>query len=217
MFTGIVEEIGAVRRLSRVGRGYSLSVQARTVLGETKPGDSIAVNGVCLTVTHLTGHSFTVGLSPETRERTNLLHLAAGVPVNLERSLTPHSRLGGHFVQGHVDGVGVIASLRREEDALWITVQAPDTLLRYIVPQGYVALDGVSLTVVTVTNSHFVVQLVAYTQQQITLSRQPVGYVLNIEVDVLGKYVEKLLTYRRQPELPTSLTPDFLAAHGFTG
>lgn len=213
MFTGIVEEIGTVTRLWRTEQGYNLTIQAKIAPSDAQLGDSIAVNGTCLTVTNFTSDSFTVGLSPETRARTNLEHLKAGQPVNLERSLTPTTRIGGHFVQGHVDGVGTITQFRPDADALWVTVQTDPALMRYIVPKGYIALDGVSLTVVDVFEDSFTVSLVAYTQQQITLPRRQIGYQLNIEVDVLGKYVEKIMSH--QLSQPASITPEFLAQHGY--
>jgi riboflavin synthase len=215
MFTGIVEEMGVVARIQPVGGGYALTIRAQTVLEGAKLGDSIAVNGVCLTVTRLAADSFTVGLAPETRARTNLTHLRAGTRVNLERALTPMSRLGGHFVQGHVDGTGVITAFRPEEDALWLTVDAPPELMRYIVPKGFVALDGVSLTVVDTTPRNFTVTLVAYTQQHITLPQQKPGYELNIEVDILGKYIEKQLEARFGQAQSRDIDLAFLAEHGF--
>lgn len=213
MFTGIVEEMGAVTRIQRTGQGYIMTVQAKTVLMDTKVGDSIAVNGTCLTVTHLSSDTFTVSLSPETRARTNLIYLKEGQPVNLERSLTPTTRMGGHFVQGHVDGVGTVTAFRPDEDALWVTVQADKDLMHYIVPRGYVALDGVSLTVVDVFDDRFTVTLVAYTQQQIILPKQQVGDKVNIEVDVLGKYIEKIISQRLDRQGGISL--EFLAEHGY--
>ncbi|WP_298482998.1 riboflavin synthase [uncultured Chloroflexus sp.] len=193
MFTGIIEEIGIVERLSQAEGGWSLTVQAVTVLEGTALGHSIAVNGACLTVTALTDGSFTVGLSPETLRRTNLGEVQPGDGVNLERSLAVNGRIGGHFVQGHVDGTGVIRSFRPEGDSLWVTVEAEPALLRYIVPKGYIAVDGTSLTVVDVLPDAFTFMLVAYTQQHITLPRKPVGSRVNLEVDVLAKYVEKFL------------------------
>jgi riboflavin synthase len=213
MFTGIIEEIGTVIRLQRTGEGYDLVVRAQMVLEDTRLGDSIAVDGVCLTVTHLGRDAFTVGLSPETRARTNLTRLRAGTAVNLERSLTPSSRLGGHFVQGHVDGVGMLNQRRPEADALWLTVTTDPDLLRYVVDKGYIALDGISLTVVETNTNSFTVQLVAYTQAQVTLPHKKVGDPLNIEVDVLGKYVEKMV--RHHTAVP-AITADFLTEHGFT-
>lgn len=193
MFTGIVEEIGTVEELSEVGGGWSLTVQASTVLEDTGLGDSLAVNGVCLTVTNMTDSAFTVGLSPETLRRTNLGDLRPGDRVNLERSLALNGRIGGHFVQGHIDGTGVIRAFRPEGDSLWVTVAAPGELLRYIVPKGYIAVDGTSLTVVDVLKDAFTFMLVAYTQQHITLPHKPVGSRVNLEVDILGKYIERLI------------------------
>jgi riboflavin synthase len=193
MFTGIVEEVGIMESLSEAAGGWSLTVKARTVLGETRPGDSIAVNGACLTVTTLAGDRFTVGLSPETLRRTNLGALRPGDGVNLERSLTMSGRVGGHFVQGHVDGTGEVRAFRPEGDSLWVTVGAAPDLLRYIVPKGYIAVDGVSLTVVDVFPDAFTFMLVAYTQQHITLPRRLADGRVNLEVDILGKYVEKFI------------------------
>lgn len=193
MFTGIVEEIGAVESLSNDAGGCSLTVRAQTVLGGARLGDSLAINGTCLTVTALNSNSFTVGLSPETLRRTNLGDLRPGDGVNLERSLAADGRIGGHFVQGHVDGTGVVRAFRPEGDSLWVTVEAAPDLLRYIVPKGYIAVDGVSLTVVSVFPDAFTFMLVAYTQQHITLPSKPPGSRVNLEVDILGKYVEKFI------------------------
>ena len=213
MFTGIVEEIGIVSRLWRTGAGYNLMIQAKTVLDDVRLGDSIAVNGTCLTVTHFDAHSFTVGLAPETRSRTNLEHLREGQRVNLERSVTPTTRMGGHFVQGHIDGVGTITQFRPDADALWVTVQTTPDIMRYIVPKGFIALDGVSLTVVDVFEDSLTVTLVAYTQQHITLPQKQTGYTINIEVDILGKYVEKIISHPSAQ--PAGISLDFLAQHGY--
>ncbi|MFK8084133.1 MAG: riboflavin synthase [Granulosicoccus sp.] len=193
MFTGIVEELGRVRDCHRDGEGYTLSVDCNTVLEGTALGDSIAVNGVCLTVTAMDSNGFVTGLAPETRHRTALESLISGSPVNLERSVTPSTRMGGHFVQGHVDGTGSIREFRRDEDALWVTITAPMDLMRYVVVKGYITLDGTSLTVVGVGDDWFSVTLVAYTQAHIVMPTKNVGDKINIEVDVLGKYVERLL------------------------
>ncbi len=214
MFTGIVEEIGTVRQLRRTDSGYELALTCKTVIEDTQLGDSIAVNGVCLTVTYLAADGFTVGLSPETRSRTNLIHLQSGSLVNLERSVTPTTRLSGHFVQGHVDGTGAITAFRRDDDALWVTIRAYPDIMRYIVPKGYIALDGASLTVVDVGNDWFTVQLVAYTQQYITLPGKSMGDTVNIEVDVLGKYVEKMLNLN-QDKASSNITFKFLAENGY--
>jgi len=193
MFTGIVEELGKVRDCRREGDGFTLSVDCSTVLENTALGDSIAVNGVCLTVTDMDKRGFVTGLAPETRNRTALESLVSGSLVNLERSVTPSTRMGGHFVQGHVDGTGTLRKFRRDEDALWVTIGAPVDLMRYVVVKGYVTLDGTSLTVVDVGKDWFNVTLVAYTQSHIVMPHKSVGEKINIEVDVLGKYVERLL------------------------
>ena len=193
MFTGIVEEVGRVQRLWQIDGGWQLRVAAASVLADVQLGHSIAINGTCLTVTEFNSESFTVGLSPETLRCTNLGDLLPAAEVNLERSLAANGRIGGHFVQGHVDGTGVIAKKQPEGDSLWLTIEAAPDLLRLIVPKGYVAIDGTSLTVVDVTSTYFTFMLVAYTQTHITLPRKPAGDRVNIEVDILGKYVKSLV------------------------
>lgn len=217
MFTGIVEELGRVRDCRRDGEGYTLSVDCSTVLEGTILGDSIAVNGVCLTVTAIDSTGFVTGLAPETRNRTALESLKKGSPVNLERSVTPSTRMGGHFVQGHVDGTGSIREFRKDEDALWVTIAAPAELMRYIVVKGYITLDGTSLTVVDVGNDWFSVTLVAYTQSHIVMPSKSCGELVNIEVDVLGKYVERLLQQGAIASGAQSIgiTDELLKEHGY--
>lgn len=193
MFTGIVEEVGRVQRLWQSADSWQLRIAAASVLADVQLGHSIAINGTCLTVTEFTPQSFTVGLSPETLRCTNLGELLTDAEVNLERSLAANGRIGGHFVQGHVDGTGVITKKQPEGDSLWLTIDPAPDLLRLIVPKGYVAIDGTSLTVVDVTSKHFTFMLVAYTQTHITLPRKPIGDRVNIEVDILGKYVKSLV------------------------
>ncbi|MEM7348459.1 MAG: riboflavin synthase [Chloroflexota bacterium] len=168
-----------------------------------------------LTVTRFTDSTFTVGLAPETRSRTNLMYLNQGSLVNLERALTPNSRLGGHFVQGHIDDVGTITAFRRDEDALWVTIQANEEIMRYIVPKGFITLDGVSLTVVDVFQNSFTVTLVAFTQLHIILPSKQTGYKVNIEVDILGKYVEKIVSLQLGQTPKQDISLDFLAQHGY--
>jgi len=213
MFTGIVEELGQVQECRPTNTGFDLVVKCSTVLGDTQLGDSIAVNGVCLTVTELTSTSFTAGLAPETRNRTNLDRLNAGDPLNLERSVTPSTRMGGHFVQGHVDTTGTIKSFKKDKDALWVAIETTDELLRYIVTKGYITLDGTSLTVVDTGDDWFNVTLVAYTQQHIVLPSKSIGDKVNIEVDVLGKYVEKLIEH--QHTSASNITADYLSEKGY--
>lgn len=174
-----------------------MRIAANTVLTDVNLGDSISVNGACLTVTDFdTSRSeFSVGLSPETLRKTSLNDLRSGSVVNLERALSPSSRMGGHFVQGHVDGTGEIVSLEPEGDSLWVKVKAPPELLKYIVPKGFIAVDGTSLTVVGVFEEEgcFNFMLVAYSQQKVVIPLKKVGEKVNLEVDILGKYVERLL------------------------
>ncbi|KAG5377670.1 hypothetical protein IGI04_025512 [Brassica rapa subsp. trilocularis] len=198
VFTGIVEEMGHVKDLGLAdhgGGGFDLKIGARVVLEDVKLGDSIAVNGTCLTVTHFDTEAFTVGLAPETLRKTSLEELERGSLVNLERALQPVSRMGGHVVQGHVDGTGVIVSMEAEGDSLWVKVRADKALLKYIVPKGFVAVDGTSLTVVDVSDgdSCFNFMLVAYTQLNVVIPTKKVGQKVNLEVDIMGKYVERLL------------------------
>lgn len=191
MFTGIVEEVGRVVE-ARFDREHpQLLIACRTVVADARPGDSIAVEGVCLTVERLTGDGFVTGLMPETLRRTALGALAPGGAVNLERSLAADGRVGGHFVQGHVDGTGTVVGKQEEGAALLVALAVPPALARYIVEKGYVAVDGASLTVVAARPDRFTVSLVRHTQEHSTLAGKPVGAAVNVEVDILGKYIER--------------------------
>jgi len=196
MFTGIVEEVGRVASLECRTGGWHLAVRSKIVSEGTRLGDSICVNGVCLTVTALQDDQLTFGLAPETLQRTNLGDLKPGDGVNLERSLPANGRFGGHFVQGHVDGTGVLVDRRPDGDSLRMAVAAEPALLRYIVPKGYIAVDGTSLTAIDVLRDRFTFMLISYTQQHIVLPTRPLGAKINLEVDILAKYAEKLLAAR---------------------
>lgn len=185
-----------MERLAEAQGGWHLTVRGPVAADGAREGDSIAVNGVCLTVTRHEGERLTFGLAPETLARTNLGDLEPGAGVNLERSLPADGRIGGHFVQGHVDGTGVLAERTPDGDSLRIAVQAEPPLLRYLVPKGYVAVDGTSLTVIDVRADRFTFMLVAYTQQHIVLPSRQIGARVNLEVDVLAKYAEKFLAGR---------------------
>ncbi|XP_042014012.1 riboflavin synthase-like [Salvia splendens] len=198
LFTGIVEEMGTIKHLGfDQPDSFTMKIQAKTVLEGVHLGDSIAVNGTCLTVTEFdtVSSEFSVGLAPETLRKTSLGELESGSLVNLERALSPSTRMGGHFVQGHVDGTGEIVELRPEGDSLWVKVKVGREILRYIVPKGFIAVDGTSLTVVDVFDDEgcFNFMLVAYTQQKVVIALKKVGQKVNLEVDILGKYVERLL------------------------
>lgn len=193
MFTGIIEEVGHVKSLCRGARSFTLEVEASLVMEDTRVGDSIATNGVCLTVTSLTGHGFTADVMPETVQRTALGELVPGSPVNLERALSLQTRLGGHIVSGHIDGTGRISDRRQDDTALWLTVECDSSLLRYIIQKGSITIQGVSLTVARVDDRSFAVSLIPHTQAATTLHQAKVGDRVNLENDVIAKYVEKLL------------------------
>lgn len=193
MFTGIIEEVGHVKSLRRGARSFTLEVDASLVMEGTQVGDSIATNGVCLTVTSLTGHGFTADVMPETVQRTALSELVPGSPVNLERALSLQTRLGGHIVSGHIDGTGRISDRRQDDTALWLTVECDSRLLRYIIEKGSITIQGVSLTVARVDERSFAVSLIPHTQAATTLHQARVGDRVNLENDIIAKYVEKLL------------------------
>lgn len=216
MFTGIIEEVGAVRQVTG-GAAGQMVISAQTVLEGTRVGDSIAVNGVCLTVTALERGAFAVDVMPQTLRQSNLGRLNVGGRVNLERAVQPAGRLGGHLVQGHADGIGQVVRTVREENALWVTIAAPPEVMRYIVLRGFVAVDGVSLTVAQVEADRFAVSLIPHTQAHITLPQQPIGYAVNLEVDIVAKYVERLLKGGAAGQGSTGAVDwDYLAEHGFS-
>ena len=200
MFTGIIEEIGTIRGIKRGNRSVVLEVQAKKVLEDLHVGDSIATNGVVM---------------PVTLSRSNLGVLHVGDRVNLERALTLYGRLGGHIVSGHVDGLGKIVGRERDENAIWITISAPAELLRYIVDKGAITIDGICLTVVAVTDTGFTVSIIPHTQDETTLVKKKIGDVVNLENDVIAKYVEKLMRPAAPVEPKGGLTLDFLLANGF--
>ena len=205
MFTGIVEEIGKV-----VSTAGSLTIAAESVLEGMQLGDSMAVNGVCLTVTAFDDKSFSVDVMPETLDKTNLGLLHPGDAVNLERPLAANGRLGGHLVQGHIDDKGRVSSASRSGEALLLSFDIPPKLMPYIVEKGFIAVDGVSLTVVSRDDSSFQVSIVGYTREHTTLGNRGVGDVVNLEVDIMAKYVEQL----NKPH-SGGITLDFLQEHGF--
>ncbi len=208
MFTGIIEEIGIVKEASRDG----LVVEARKVLEGTKEGDSMAVNGICLTVVSLENDGFAVNVMPETLRRSNLGRLRYGDQVNLERALLLGERVGGHLVLGHVDDTGEVLDVSSEESARIMRVSAASELVPYMVNKGFIAVDGASLTIVEVGDSSFVVSLVAYTMENTTLGKKRPGDVVNLEADVIAKYVKNLEKRKGQ-----GLSMEFLREYGFVG
>ena len=193
MFTGLIEETGLVKSIKRQGDGYLLEVSAKKVLEKTVTGDSISINGACQTVTEISSSSFTVFVSKVTASLTTLGDFTAGRRVNLERAMTPSSRFGGHIVQGHIDGTGTVSSLLKDADGLQAVIETDPEVIRYIVAKGSVALDGISLTVVSVSNKGFTLYFIPETLANTIISDWKKGNKVNIEVDILAKYVEKML------------------------
>lgn len=216
MFTGIVEEVGAIKNIKHGQHSAVLTIQAKTVLEETRIGDSIAVNGICLTVTRLFPDGFSADVMHETLNRSSLAGLAAGSVVNLERAMPANGRFGGHIVAGHVDGVGHIANIHRDDTAVWYTVHAGPEILRYVVEKGSIAIDGISLTVAALDSDSFQVSIIPHTGSETILLGKKAGDVVNLENDIIGKYVQRLLTNPAPEEAPESkVTWEFLAENGF--
>jgi riboflavin synthase len=206
MFTGIVEEIGQIKDIAP----RSLRVAAEKVLEGTREGDSIAINGACLTVTALDGGSFTVDIMPETVRRTTIATLHYGDRVNLERAMVAGGRIGGHFVQGHVDGTGKIVSVKPEGDALIARTSAEKDILKYVVVKGFIAVDGVSLTVTEYDGFSFSVSLVSYTRYNTILGTKKPGGAVNLEVDIMAKYIERLAQADKKDVVVSFLEDDFM-------
>lgn len=217
MFTGLVEELGTIRSIHKGQKSVRLSVNAQVVVSDVKLGDSIAVNGTCLTVVEFGAGWFAADVMPETVKKTVLASLKPGDRVNLERTLTLQTRLGGHMVSGHIDGVGEIMAKEKNDIAIIFRIGAAPAVLRYIVKQGSVAVDGISLTVVDFTDSWFSVSIIPHTAAMTTLGYKEVGQPVNVEADIIGKYVEKFmgLTADKPAAAPSALTRDFLLQNGF--
>ena len=215
MFTGIVEELGTIRAVRRGAASAVLSIGAAEVLSDLKIGDSVAVNGVCLTVTSLDDGGFTADVMHETLNRSSLGALIPGSRVNLERAMPANGRFGGHIVSGHIDGTGKVASVRPDDNALWYTIYAAPELLRYIVEKGSITIDGISLTVAAVDEVSFSVSLIPHTAAVTTLGKKRAGDTVNLETDIIGKYVEKLLRPAPEPEQQGGISLEFLAENGF--
>ena len=206
MFTGIVEEIGQVVSFDH----HSLTVRGHKILQGIELGGSVAVNGICLTVTRFDAASFTVDIMEETIERTNLFKLKHGDEVNLEGALTLSKGLGGHLVQGHIDGTGTVKTIRARDGSLLVTIDAPEHVMRYIVEKGFVAVDGISLTVVERSSSNFSISIVGFTKGNTILGTIKVGDIVNLEADIIGKYVEQFVIGKKE-----GLSMDFIEDNGF--
>lgn len=217
MFTGIVEEVGSVSYIRGSGDSFRIGIHCKKVLEGTHIGDSIAVNGVCLTVTQFVAGGYEADVMPETMHRTGLAALKSKSAVNLERAMAADGRFGGHIVSGHIDGTGRIQSMEVDENAVWYTIEAKPEQLCYIVEKGSIAIDGISLTVAKVTDTTFSVSVIPHTRANTSLSNKKAGDSVNLECDIIGKYVEKLLGLKKETTetKEAKLTEAFLIEHGF--
>lgn len=215
MFTGIVEETGSIKNIKRGAASAELSIEASKVLEDVALGDSIAVNGVCLTVTDFSGSMFTADVMHETLDRSSLGALRPGSPVNLERAMKTDGRFGGHIVSGHIDGTGHISNISRDDNAIWYTIDTSGDILRYIVEKGSIAIDGISLTVASVDESSFKVSIIPHTAANTILAVKKAGDVVNLENDIIGKYVEKLMRTAENETEESCITEAFLIENGF--
>lgn len=226
MFTGIIEEIGTIDSVKKGTQSAVLGIRCSKVLEGTKVGDSIAVNGVCLTVTSMSSHGYTADVMAETIDRSSLGTLGRNSRVNLERAMAADGRFGGHMVAGHIDGTGTIQNIKRDETAVWYTIQAPGNILKYIVEKGSIAIDGISLTVAAVSDKDFKVSVIPHTQGETNLIDRKVGDIVNLECDIIGKYIEKLCGRGTGSQSATgelmagrtkgsNVSEQFLMEHGF--
>lgn len=214
MFTGIIEEIGILEKLS-IGNGFGvIEIKCSKVLEDTKIGDSIATNGVCLTVKEKKSNSFTAEVMGETLDKSNLGSLKAGDKLNLERALRLSDRLGGHIVSGHIDGVGEIVSIKKESDGTWFTISASKEVLKYVIHKGSIGIDGISLTVAYVDDNVFKVSVIPHTLDNTILLNKKVGSKINLECDLVGKYIEKLFSPKEEVK-ESKITMEFLRNNGF--
>jgi riboflavin synthase len=216
MFTGIIEETGVLQSVKKGENSSVLTIRAKKVLENTKIGDSIAANGVCLTVTSMNGSSYQVDVMAETLRRSNLGSLEPGDSLNLERALRVGDRLGGHIVSGHIDGTGTVSRFQKEDNATWVTIIADQKILHYIVEKGSIAIDGVSLTVARLADHSFSVSIIPHTGEETILLKKKIGDTVNLECDIIGKYVERLLCHdEKGQEKKSGITLEFLQEHGF--
>lgn len=217
MFTGIIEEVGEIKNIRHGAKSAQLTICGPVVTSDSKVGDSIAVNGVCLTATSINGNVFTADVMAESMRRTSLGQLSTGSKVNLERAMAAGGRFGGHIVSGHIDGTGIIKEFKKEDNAVWVTVSADEKILKYIIEKGSITIDGISLTVAYVDDLCFKVSIIPHTASETTLLAKKTGDVVNLENDVIGKYVEKLLNYKQNetPERKSGVDAEFLMKNGF--
>ncbi len=217
MFTGIVEEIGEIKNIRHGAKSAQLTICGPVVTADSKVGDSIAVNGVCLTATSISGDIFTADVMAESMRRTALGSLSMGSRVNLERAMAAGGRFGGHIVSGHIDETGHIKEFKREDNAVWVTISADSKILKYIIEKGSITIDGISLTVAYVDDICFKVSIIPHTASETTLLSKKSGDVVNLENDIIGKYVEKLLSFKdeKDNDAKSGIDAKFLMENGF--
>ncbi|ARK30218.1 riboflavin synthase [Halalkalibacter krulwichiae] len=216
MFTGIIEELGTVQEMRSSGESMVMSIGASRILSDVQLGDSIAVNGVCLTVTSFSSSHFTVDVMPETVRATSLQKLGRGSKVNLERAMSAKGRFGGHFVSGHVDGIGTILSKQTEQNAVYYRIGINSELRHYMIEKGSVAVDGTSLTIFAVDEESFTLSIIPHTMEESIIGLKGIGDIVNIECDMVGKYIEQFVSRSFKPSHNKgTLTEGFLSEHGF--
>lgn len=215
MFTGIIEEIGEVSRLQKREKSFKISIRASLILEDMKLGDSISTNGLCLTISEFNQKEFTADIMPESLNRSNLGTLNVGAKVNLERAMPLNGRFGGHIVSGHIDGVGHILEVKKEENAIWFEIKTSLNLMRYIVEKGSITIDGISLTVAQVKSKSFSVFIIPHTLKETIIADKKVGDTVNLENDILGKYIEKLWGDSSSAMKESSVTKEKLFNNGF--
>ena len=215
MFTGIIEEMGTVTRVVQGAKSSRVTISATVIFSDLKLGDSVATNGVCLTVSEMTSSTFTADVMHETLKYTSLKGLASGNRVNLERAMPANGRFGGHIVSGHIDGMGTVADITKDDNAVIYKIAAEPDIVKYVVKKGSIAIDGISLTVTAVDDTSFSVSIIPHTLQETILADRKLGVPVNLEVDMLAKYIEKLLKQDIKTPQSTPITAEFLAKNGF--
>lgn len=215
MFTGIIEEVGMIKEVKKGVNSYALNIQGDIIFDNLRVGDSVAVNGVCLTVSNLLPKTFAADIMHETLNRSSLGSLKSGSFVNLERAMSAMGRFGGHMVSGHIDGQGRVISIKRDDNAIWYTIAAEEKILRYIIEKGSIAVDGISLTVATVTSSDFSFSAISHTVKATILTNKKVGSFVNLENDLVGKYIEKFLGISSADTPSKGITKEFLGKFGY--
>ncbi|PXV91754.1 riboflavin synthase alpha chain [Lachnotalea glycerini] len=215
MFTGIIEETGSIRSIMRGKQSVTITILADIILEDLHLGDSVAVNGICLTVTEILGRTFTAYVMHETLTRCELSKLVIGRLVNLERAMPANGRFGGHIVSGHIDGTGQIVDMVKDEKAIWYTIKTGSKIMKYVVEKGSIAIDGISLTIAKANQDSFCVSVIPHTAKNTSLSYKMVGDMVNLENDILGKYIEQLLKNKSKQDTGSNITKDFLNKFGY--